>query len=334
MYITSFLFNLKQSNRDISGKKKKKIILLQSTNKNEPLVEEIIQQKPILRQNQIFIQKYNNIDYANINMNYFINKAIKEVKVKTLTAHDFGIFSLLQHEILYNDFLIKKFVNCLIKDGKKFFAYKTFEYAICFLKKKIHRHPLFFLRYFLHLSEQCFDYKEVRAKRTNKVLFIIPKCIEGNARWLIPLKIWISEFYRDQIILYKFPFFRPLYLRVAFTLFRICKTHSFFVQRIVKNKSAEVSKHQTRIEHPFENKKKKRLRRYLKGDNNTKWNWVKGRNWKEYNKMSSLKITNSEIWSNTFFNDNQSGEFIRGAVKTNPRRLKKKHVLSSYQWFR
>lgn len=50
--------------------------------------------------------------------------------------------------------------------------------------------------------------------------------------------------------------------------------------------------------------------------------------------MSLLESDSYDVWNSKLFDTKEASEFIRGAVKTNPRKLKKKHVLSSFTWFR
>lgn len=271
------------------------------------------------------------IDYSFVKIDYFTNKAIKKTKIID-NENKYRVWSLLQKEILYNDIMITKFINFLMKDGKKYLAYKNFELALSFLKNYIPEHPLLILRKILYGHEQYFDYKLIRSKKSKKIIFIIPKFVYGKARWLKPLKLLVNEFFYDQSILHKSPFFRKYYRRLAFTFFRMYVKHDNLIEEILNNKVMLIAKNYKRL-YDYFNKKKKQTYRYNKLDKDTKWNWTVGSNWEELKIDAIEKKNNEDIWDNRFFDFyNKQLENV-GAVKIKPRKLKKRHMHTYFPWY-
>lgn len=318
-------FNVNDNNNDF-------LIEEDVLNEKEKLINDILKKKKVNTKEQ-FKEEFGKINYSYVKINYFKKKAVKHEESKDINVKDFRIFSLLQHEILYNDFLIKKFVNFLIKDGKKYLAYKNFELALSILKQITHQHPLFFLRYNFYLNEQFFDYKNIISKKSKKIIFVFPKFVEGKARWLKPLKLWIKEFFYDQAILYKLPLFRKFYIRLAFTLYRLYKKHSFLIRKYIEEKNIVVTQHYKKIHNIFENKKRKRKIMYFRTDKDTKWNWTQGRYWKNRSIEATTEYNETNIWNNKLFEYEKRNMLNRGAIKTRPRKLKKKNVHKSFPWF-
>lgn len=314
--------------------------LFNKEEREKNLINDIVKKKKLDSYGIDLIRKeYGKVDYSFVKINYFKERAIQPdlplEEEEKYTLKNLNVFSLLQGEVLYNDFLISKFVNFLIKDGKKYLAYRNFEYAISFLKQITFGHPLFYLRYYFYLNEQLFDYKEIISKRTKKRLFIIPKFVEGRSRWLKPLKLWVMEFFYDQSLLYKITFFRKFYLRLAFTLFRLYKKHRFFIKKYVINKHIVVAQNYKRLPINYILNKNRKIKIKKKNDFNdksSKWNWTKGRNWKDYNIHSNIYKNEYNIWKNKSFEYKETKVMYKGAIKTNPRKLKKKHIHTYLPW--
>jgi len=89
---------------------------------------------------------------------------------------------------IYNDILVAKFINCLMKDGKKTVAQKVVYTAL----KKIQEQGKDPLGIFTNAIENVGPKVEVRAKRIGGAAYQVPTEVRGERRVSLAIR-WILE---------------------------------------------------------------------------------------------------------------------------------------------
>lgn len=88
--------------------------------------------------------------------------------------------------LLSTEYLLHKFLNLCMRDGKKYAVVQQFIKAIKYLKQEYKVHPIAIFRHVLLDNEQLFDYRVVRMGRHKTI--VVPIILEGEQRILKPLR--------------------------------------------------------------------------------------------------------------------------------------------------
>lgn len=92
--------------------------------------------------------------------------------------------------LLLTEYLLHKFLNLCMRDGKKQAVVKQFIKAIKYLKHEYKVHPVAIFRHVLLDNEQLFDYRIARVGRHKTI--VVPSILEGEQRILRPLRMLLD----------------------------------------------------------------------------------------------------------------------------------------------
>jgi len=100
----------------------------------------------------------------------------------------------IQPDILYNDILVSKFINHVMKKGKKFLATRIVYGAFDLIKKQTKEDPL---EVFKKALENAAPLMEVRPQRVGGATYQVPREVKGKRRVSLAMR-WIIETARNK----------------------------------------------------------------------------------------------------------------------------------------
>lgn len=126
------------------------------------------------------------------NIKYFIRYIRDSIEKTYSTETPYSTGNLLLTE-----YLMHKFLNLCMRDGKKYIMVKQFIKAIRFLKQAYKVHPVAIFRKALLDNVQYFDYRIVRVGRHKTI--VVPRILEGNQRILKPLRYILDTLHNARV---------------------------------------------------------------------------------------------------------------------------------------
>jgi small subunit ribosomal protein S7 len=97
--------------------------------------------------------------------------------------------NVLLPDYLYNDLVVAKFINKVMKEGKKTIAQKIVYRAFDLIKTKTKKEPL---EIFLHAIENAAPLLELKPKRVGGATYQIPREVRGERRNALAMR-WIIK---------------------------------------------------------------------------------------------------------------------------------------------
>lgn len=101
---------------------------------------------------------------------------------------------IAQHDPQYNDPLVVKFINHLMKDGKKSIARKSLYHCFEIIKKETKKDPL---KTFHKAIQNVSPYLEIISRRIGGAHYQIPKRVHGERRETLAMR-WLLEATRNK----------------------------------------------------------------------------------------------------------------------------------------
>ena len=103
--------------------------------------------------------------------------------------------SQLKPDARYGSKLASKFINCLMKDGKKSIAQSAFYYAMDMIAEKFPERPA--IEVFTTAVENCRPSIEVRSKRVGGANYQVPTPVNSKRQQTLAIR-WLLEACRDK----------------------------------------------------------------------------------------------------------------------------------------